>query len=68
MKKALLAVAIGSLAVAPAAFGALPTVDVSAITDLLNNDGVTAITNVGAAMLGLAGIGIVFKWVLGFIF
>lgn len=38
-------------------------VDVTAIVGDLKTDGTTAITAVGTALLALAGIAVVFKWV-----
>ncbi|HCT3321444.1 TPA: hypothetical protein OTT47_003672 [Acinetobacter nosocomialis] len=42
---------------------AASTVDVSGPVATLSTDGAAAITAVGAALLGLAGIAVVFKWV-----
>lgn len=38
-------------------------IDVSAAVTALTTDGTTAITAVGTALLALAGIAVVFKWV-----
>ncbi|HAV5374706.1 TPA: hypothetical protein JI078_18750 [Acinetobacter baumannii] len=38
-------------------------VDVAAPVATLTTDGTAAITAVGAALLGLAGVAVVFKWV-----
>lgn len=43
-------------------------IDVSAATDAITNDGGTAIAAVGGALIGLAGIAVVYKWVKGAIF
>lgn len=45
-----------------------PGIDVSAATDAITNDGGTAIAAVGGALIGLAGIAVVYKWVKGAIF
>jgi hypothetical protein len=43
-------------------------VDVSAATTAITTDGTAAITAVGGALIGLAGVAVVFKWVKGAIF
>ena len=43
-------------------------IDVSAATTALTTDGSAAITAVGTALVGLAGIAVVFKWVKGAMF
>ncbi|MBA1148232.1 hypothetical protein H0Z60_14345 [Ectothiorhodospiraceae bacterium WFHF3C12] len=43
-------------------------IDVSAATDAITTDGGTAIAAVGGALIGLAGIAVVYKWVKGAIF
>lgn len=43
-------------------------IDVSAATDTLSTDGTAAITAVGGAIIALAAIAVVFKWVKGSIF
>ncbi|KEI70311.1 major capsid protein [Endozoicomonas elysicola] len=43
-------------------------IDISAATTALTTDGSAAITAVGTALVGLAGIAVVFKWVKGAIF
>ena len=46
-----------------AASNANAAVDVTAIVSDLTTDGTTAITAVGTALLALAGIAVIFKWV-----
>ena len=46
-----------------AASNANAAVDVSAIVGDLTTDGTAAITAVGTALLALAGIAVIFKWV-----
>ncbi|OED47186.1 hypothetical protein ACH42_03290 [Endozoicomonas sp. (ex Bugula neritina AB1)] len=43
-------------------------IDVTAATTALSTDGSAAITAVGTALVGLAGIAVVFKWVKGAMF
>jgi Inovirus Coat protein B len=43
-------------------------IDVSAATTSITTDGTAAITAVGAALIGLAGVAVVYKWVKGAIF
>ena len=43
-------------------------IDISAATTALTTDGSAAITAVGTALVGLAGIAVVFKWVKGAMF
>lgn len=45
-----------------------PGIDVSAATDAITSDGGTAIAAVGGALIGLASIAVVYKWVKGAIF
>lgn len=52
------------LSVAPA----FAAVDVTAATTAITTDGGSAITEVGTALIGLAGIAVVFKWVKASIF
>lgn len=49
----------GAMAVAPSAQAAI---DVSAATGAITSDGTSALTAVGGALLGLAGLAVVFKW------
>lgn len=48
--------------------GAFAEIDISAATTALTTDGTTAITAVGTALVGLAAVAVVFKWVKGAIF
>ncbi len=48
--------------------GAFAAIDISAATTALTTDGSAAITAVGTALVGLAGIAVVFKWVKGAMF
>lgn len=43
-------------------------IDVSAATTSITTDGTAAISAVGAALIGLAGVAVVYKWVKGAIF
>lgn len=43
-------------------------IDVTAATTTITTDGTAAITAVGGALIGLAGVAVVFKWVKGAIF
>lgn len=43
-------------------------VDVSAATDSISTDGTAAVTAIGGALVGLAGVAVVFKWAKGAIF
>lgn len=65
-KKLLISAAVvtGSL-VASTAFAAI---DVSAATTSITTDGTAAVSAVGGALIGLAGVAVVFKWVKGAIF
>lgn len=56
---------LGAAAVAPSAFAAI---DVSSAATAITTDGSKAISEIGAAMIGLAAIAIVFKWAKGAIF
>lgn len=47
---------------------AFAEVDVTAATTSITNDGTAAISAVGGALIGLAGVAVVFKWVKGAIF
>lgn len=46
-----------------AASNANAAIDVSAVVSSLTTDGTAAITAVGTALLALAGIAVIFKWV-----
>lgn len=43
-------------------------IDVSAATTSITTDGIAAITAIGGALIGLAGVAVVFKWAKGAIF
>ncbi|WP_330109950.1 major capsid protein [Methylophaga thalassica] len=43
-------------------------VDTTAATTAITTDGGAAITEVGTALIGLAGLAVVYKWVKGSIF
>jgi hypothetical protein len=47
---------------------AFAVIDVTAATTSITTDGTAAITAVGGALIGLAGVAVVFKWVKGAIF
>lgn len=63
MKKLILATS--ALLISTPAFSAI---DVSAATTAISTDGAAAITAIGGALIGLAGLAVVFKWVKGAIF
>ena len=55
---------VASVALAPAAFAAEgATIDVSTIVNGFKTDITTAVSAVGMALLAVAGVAIVFKWV-----
>lgn len=56
------------LALMVAASASQAAVDVSAATTAISTDGTAAITAVGGALIGLAGVAVVFKWAKGAIF
>jgi hypothetical protein len=43
-------------------------IDVTPATTAISTDGTAAITAIGGALIGLAGVAIVFKWAKGAIF
>ncbi len=47
---------------------AMAAVDVSAEVASLTTDGTAAITAIGGALIGLAGIAVVYKWAKGMLF
>lgn len=54
---------VGAVSALPIAAMANTTgVDVSSATAMVSGSGVTAITAVGGALLGLAALSVVFKW------
>lgn len=56
------ALTVGSVALLSSGL-ASAAIDVSAATTALTTDGTSAITAVGMALIGLAGVAVVFKWV-----
>ncbi|WP_119027379.1 major capsid protein [Acinetobacter baumannii] len=54
---------VGAVVGAALITNANAAVDVSGSVATLTTDGTAAITAVGAALLGLAGVAVVFKWV-----
>lgn len=64
-KLALIAVAAAAVMVPGLASAA---VDVSAATTSITTDGTAAITAVGGALIGLAGVAVIFKWAKASIF
>ncbi|KEI70790.1 MULTISPECIES: major capsid protein [Endozoicomonas] len=56
------------LATSAMASSAFAEIDVSAATTAISTDGSTAITAVGTALIGVAALAVVFKWVKGAIF
>lgn len=69
MKKSTLvkAIALGSVT-AVASTPTFAAIDLTAVTDSITADGTSAITTIGTAMIGLAGVAIVFKWAKAAIF
>ncbi len=59
------ALAIGALITTQPAMAAI---DVTGATDVISTDGTTAITAVGTALISLAGLAVVFRWIKGSIF
>lgn len=49
-------------------FASHAAIDVSAATTAITTDGTAAVTAVGGALIGLAGVAVVFKWAKGAIF
>ncbi len=47
---------------------AFAAIDVTAATTAITTDGTAAITAIGGALIGLAGVAVVFKWAKGAIF
>jgi len=47
---------------------AMAAIDVTAATTSITTDGTAAITSIGGALIGLAGVALVFKWAKGAIF
>ncbi|MGF1845325.1 major capsid protein [Vibrio clamense] len=64
MKKLLVGVALTAVASTPA----FAAIDVSAATTAITTDGTAAVTSIGQALIGLAGVAVVFKWAKGSIF
>lgn len=62
----LVAGALALLSIIPGLAAA--AIDVSAATTAITTDGTAAITAVGGALIGLAGVAVVFKWAKGAIF
>jgi hypothetical protein len=63
-KQAVLLLTLLVAAVAPA----YAAIDVTSATTAITTDGTAAITAIGGALIGLAGVAVVFKWVKGAIF
>lgn len=66
MKKLL--VAGSGIGLALGATASQAAIDVTAATTTISTDGTAAITAVGGAIIGLAAVAVVFKWVKGSIF
>jgi hypothetical protein len=66
IKKGLVAVGViaGALIIPEAAFA----IDVSSAETMINTDATDAVTTIGEAMMGLAGLAIAFKWAKASIF
>lgn len=63
--------AVGILFAAFLAFFSAPSfavIDVSAATTTITTDGTAAITAIGGALIALAAVAVIFKWVKGAIF
>jgi hypothetical protein len=67
MKRIIIVTATG-VVLSVAATVSQAAIDVSAATTSITTDGTAAITAVGGALLGLAGVAVVFKWAKGSIF
>ncbi|EGQ7854797.1 hypothetical protein NU726_001004 [Vibrio vulnificus] len=67
MKKFGQKVAVASIA-AFTSIASHAAIDVTAATTVITTDGGTAIAAVGAALIGLAGTAVVYKWIKGAIF
>lgn len=67
MKKNLNTLLLAVVALAPG-FALAAPVDVAPAVDQLSTDGTTAITAIGGAVIALAALAVVFKWVKGAIF
>lgn len=65
LKAALISTAVAAITVAEPSSAAIA---VTAATDVITTDGETAITAVGTALIGLAGLAVVFRWIKGSIF
>lgn len=64
MKKLLVVTALAAVSATPA----FAAIDVSSATTAITTDGTAAITEIGGALIGLAGVAVVFKWAKGAIF
>lgn len=70
-KKSLLAktgLAVSLVAASAVLPEAMAAIDVSAATDKITTDGTAAVTAIGTAILGLAGVAVVFRWAKASIF
>jgi len=65
LKTALIGTAVAALAVTEPSLAAI---DTSTATNYITTDGEVAITAVGTALIGLAGLAVVFRWIKGSIF
>ncbi len=70
MRKLKKVLAVGTVAgtALVASTAANAAIDVSGAVSVLTGDGALAITAIGGAMLGLAGLAVVFKWAKASIF
>lgn len=68
MKKIIFASTLVAVSLASSVASAAGSVDASAVISQISGDGTAALTGVGGAIIGLAGIAVVFKWVKGAIF
>lgn len=60
-------VALASVAVVVTS-PAFADIDVTAATTAISTDGTAAVTAIGTALIGLAGVAVVFKWVKAAVF
>jgi len=67
-KKNVFVKVLSGVALMTAAAASQAAVDVTSATTSITTDGTAAITAVGGALIGLAGVAVVFKWVKGAIF
>jgi uncharacterized membrane protein len=60
--------AVVGAAIMTASASAFAAVDVTAATTSITTDGTAAVTAIGGALIGLAAVAVIFKWVKAAIF